>query len=122
MLRTPEQLQQMLEERKRIQQRKKEREKQRYKKASEKVQQQLKRKYNKNKKQSQPKEKKVQIIHYTVSIYHSNLIERELDENELYTKEELQNIETLYPNETGRINWTVYQQLVNKLQNSFNTL
>lgn len=38
----------------------------------------------------------------------------DFNEDNLYTFEELMNIETLYPNETGRINWSFYNYLVNK--------
>lgn len=38
----------------------------------------------------------------------------DFDEDNLYTFEELMNIEQLYPNETGRINWNFYNYLVNK--------
>ena len=36
------------------------------------------------------------------------------DDTELYTLEELMNIERLYPNEKGRINWFKFNELVMK--------
>ena len=118
-IRTEAKLKQMLNEFKALQQRKKLKQKQHYKKASEKVQQQLKKKHAKEEKQKQPKQKEVHIIHYAVSIYNSNLIERETAEEDLYTKNELQNIEILYPEETGRINWNNFNKLVDKVRKTF---
>lgn len=46
--------------------------------------------------------------------YHTTTIERFSAEEDLYTLEELKNIETLYPNETGRINWDVWNRLIAK--------
>lgn len=56
-----------------------------------------------------------------VPIYHTNDMERDSREEDLYTEYELHHIEELYPEETGRINWSTWERLVNeyksKLQN-----
>lgn len=39
----------------------------------------------------------------TMSIYHKKWMVRERDDNELYTKDELEHIDELYPEETGRL-------------------
>lgn len=111
-LRTEEKLQQMLEERKRIQQRKKEREKQRYKKASEQVKQELKKrkKYQENQNNTVQEPLKYK---YSLTIYQSPLIERETAETDLYqTREELMEAED---RGEGEINWEIWQQLIDKL-------
>lgn len=41
----------------------------------------------------------------------------DFDEDNLYTFDELMNIETLYPNETGRINWCFWNKTVERLRN-----
>lgn len=110
-LRTPEQLQQMLEERKRIQQRKKEKEREKYKKASEQVKQELKKRKiqeNQNNTVQEPLKYK-----YNLTIYQSPLIERETAETDLYqTREELMEAED---RGEGQINWEIWQQLIDKL-------
>ena len=110
-LRTEEKLQQLFQERKLIQQRKKEREKKRYLKASEAIKKALQ--HN-----SPPKENKCnqepKNSLYDVPIYNSHYVQRETAEEDLYTKEELENIEELYPNETGRIDWDFFNDLVEK--------
>ncbi len=66
------------------------------------------------------KEKRLEYIERTVSIY-GGWLEREPREEDLYTEYELKHIEELYPEETGRINWSSWTRLVNeyrsKLQN-----
>ena len=37
-------------------------------------------------------------------------------EGDLYTKEELENIETMHPEERGRINWSTWNKLVDKVR------
>ena len=67
--------------------------------------------------------KKQQINHNTTyNIYHTNQIIREQREDDLYTKEELMNIENLFPEEYGRINWNFYNELVNKTKMKIQTL
>lgn len=109
-LRTPEQLQQMLEERKRIQQRKKEKEREKYKKASEQVKQELK---NRKIQENQNTVQEPLKYKYNLTIYQSPLIERETAETDLYqTREELMEAED---RGEGQINWEVWQQLIDKL-------
>lgn len=56
-----------------------------------------------------------------IPIYKTNDMQREAREEDLYTEYELKHIEELYPEETGRINWSSWERLVNeyrsKLQN-----
>lgn len=112
-LRTEEKLQQLFQERKLIQQIKKEREKKRYLKAAEAIKKALQ--HN-----SPPKENKChqepKNSLYDVPIYNSHYIQRETAEEDLYTKEELENIEELYPNETGRIDWDFFNDLVERIK------
>lgn len=49
-----------------------------------------------------------------VPIYHTNDMERESREEDLYTEYELRHIEELYPEESGRINWSSWFRLVNE--------
>lgn len=117
MLRTPEQLQQMLEERKRIQQRKKEREKQRYKKASEQVKQELKKrkKYQENQNNTVQEPLKYK---YSLTIYQSPLIERETAEESLYQSwEEIKDAED---RNEGALNWEFLEYLIQKTKNEIN--
>ena len=110
-LRTPEQLQQMLEERKRIQQRKKEKEREKYKKASEAIKQELKKrkKYQENQNNTVQEPLKYK---YSLTIYQSPLIERETAETDLYqTREELMEAEDRLE---GEINWSVFDRLINE--------
>ena len=54
----------------------------------------------------------------TILIYHTRYIQKFTDDD-TYTKYELQNIEKLYPKECGRINWTIWNHLVEETKNSF---
>lgn len=47
---------------------------------------------------------------------YGQMIERDTNEEELYTLDELKNIEELYPNEIGRIRWDVWDKLIEKTQ------
>lgn len=113
MLRTPEQLQQMLEERKRINERKRER--------KERIENERRERLKRFKderlptifKKTQPVQNKQPKIK-SFQVYNSNQVERDTTEEDLYTLYELQNIEKLYPNEYGRINWSVWFALVEK--------
>ena len=49
-----------------------------------------------------------------VPIYRTNDMQRESREEDLYTEYELHHIEELYPEETGRINWSSWTRLVNE--------
>lgn len=113
-LRTEEELKQLFELSRLSQQKKKEKEKQHYKKASQKVKQELDRKHIKEQKQSQPKPLKQVKITFSLSIYNSNLIERETAEEDLYqTREELQQWEREnYP----CINWDLWDRLVQEFR------
>ena len=112
-IRTTEQLQEWLkkEKEKRLKQQKlkKEKEIQKYKKAREENKKLIQRKKNKEKTIPIIEEKTIQ---YHLTIYHSNEFEREPREKELYTMDELKNIEKLYPEEEGRINWRLWDKLV----------
>ena len=55
----------------------------------------------------------------TILIYHTRYIQKYTDDEETYTKYELQNIDKLYPKETGRLNWDFFYHLVEETKNSF---
>lgn len=55
----------------------------------------------------------------TILIYHTRYIQKFTDDEEIYSKYELQNIEKLYPKETGRLNWDFFYHLVEETKNSF---
>ena len=115
-IRTPEQIKQMLEERKRIKEKQKLLQQQRYRKASEAVKKDLARKHKQQLKQQQQTKKEQPQFQFKLTIYTSPLVERFQDEKDLYTKEELLNIETLYPEEEGRLNWPFFNYLVEKVK------
>ena len=117
-LRTPEQVQQFLAERRRIKERQKELELKRYRKAKKKKKKELARKYKAKTKQMQPVASKTLKTSISITIYHSNIFEREPDEENLYDKYELQHIEELYPYEEGRLNWDVWDEMVESLRNT----
>lgn len=109
-LRTNEQLKELFLQSKLSQQKKKEREKQRYKKASESIKKALNDKSIKEQKQSQQKPLKQVKRVISISIYNSNLIEREQREEDLFqTREELQQWEK---ENYQCINWDVFDRLV----------
>ena len=60
------------------------------------------------------------ISQFIYQVNGSNIIARENREDSLYTKYELQHIEDLYPEETGRINWKLWNILITKLRKKFN--
>ena len=64
------------------------------------------------KKRSQNVRKPSQIESY--NCYQDKWQLWETNESDLYTLDELKNIEELYPNETGRIRWDVWEKLTNK--------
>lgn len=113
-IRTEEELKKLFELSRQSQQRKKEQQKQRYKKASQDVKKALNRKQQREQKQSQPKPQKQVKITFSLSIYNTNLIERETAEEDLYqTREELQQWEREnYP----CINWDVWDRLVQEFR------
>lgn len=111
-IRTQEQIQELLAERKRIKLHQKELERQRYKKAAEEVKKELKKKKKLEK-------QKLSIStfnkHKSLNIYSKSCIIRETAETDLYhTREEL------IKDSTGEINWKKWNELVEKLiqQNS----
>lgn len=53
-----------------------------------------------------------------INYINNPLIERETAYTDLYTLYELQHIEELFPGEMGRINWNLWNYLVNKLRNT----
>lgn len=118
-IKTPEQLKQLFEERKAIQQRKKEQEKRKLEKAKLSVKKSLTRKYKAEHKQTQnnpiqsPKFQKI-------TIYHSNQFVKEPDENDLYQSwEEIKDAET-NPDEQGRLNWNKLQELITRTKLKIN--
>lgn len=111
MLRKPEDIKRFLQERKEINKRKKEKEKQRYKKASQRVKKLLNDKYIKETKQTPEKPLKYT---YSLTIYQSHQVEREPNEDNLYSLYELQHIEELFPEEEGRINWIIWNKIIDK--------
>lgn len=46
----------------------------------------------------------------------------DFNEDNLYTFDELMNIEQLYPNETGRINWLKFNEIVERVRNEIHNL
>ena len=116
MLRNSNDIKLFLQQTKETNKRKKEREKQKYKKASETNKKLLDDKFIKEHKITKEKPKETHYLQFSVTIYHSNLIEREPDEEKLYTLQELQHIEELYPEEEGRINWIVWNKLISKFK------
>lgn len=62
------------------------------------------------------------ISQFIYQVNGSNIIARENREDSLYTMYELQHIEDLYPEETGRINWKLWNILVTKLRKEFQKL
>lgn len=62
------------------------------------------------------------ISQFIYQVNGSNIIARENREDSLYTMYELQHIEDLYPEESGRINWKLWNILVTKLRKKFQQL
>lgn len=120
---TPEELKLKFQKEKEIRLRRKEREKRKqreiYKKASESIKKELADKLPTviklvpQKQNKQPQIKSLATYH----VYNSNNIERYSAEEDLYSLYELQHIEELFPDEPGRINWKIWNYLVNKLKN-----
>lgn len=107
MLRTPEDIKQLLQQRKELNKRKKERELKRYRKAQEQTKKQLKKV---SKKVEQTPEKPLKYT-YSLTIYQSPLIERFPDEEDLYhTREEIDN------DDSGSINWEVLDKIIERLR------
>lgn len=116
-LKSPEQLRLQFEERKKAHQLKKQKEKERYRKASESIKKAIADKLSTKAKQMQPEAKEVAKKAIDISIYNSNLIERESAEEDLYSSiEELKEAER---RGEGEINWDVWHKLVKRIQNCF---
>jgi len=111
MLRTKEQIQLFLNKTKQQKLKEKQRQKLKYKKAQEATKKILKGKSIK--KAKQPPEKPLKYA-YSLTIYQSHQVERETNEDNLYSLYELQHIEELFPEEEGRINWIVWNKLIDK--------
>ena len=111
-LRTQEQVQQFLAERKRIKEQEKQREIKRYRKAQESIKRILARKYKGEVKQMQPGAFKTPKKASYISVYTSNLIEREPPEDNLYQSwEELKEAEE---RGEGELNWSKLFQLIDR--------
>lgn len=106
MLRTQEQLLKLFKDSREKQNKKKEEEKLKYKKASESIKKERAYKLSIKDKQTQQEPRK-QTLQRSMPIYNTRYIERFIDENEVYTKEELFN-----GIDGGRINIVKYNELV----------
>lgn len=116
-LRTKEELKILFQERKEIKQRQLQREKEKYKKASQSVKKALMNKYKEEQNKTQPEQNKPSNFNYSLTIYHTSLIERQTAEEDLYqTREELMNWEDKH---YQCIRWDIWDELVNKLRKEF---
>lgn len=118
-LRTKEQLQLLFQQRREINERKRERELKKQKERQERVKIFKAERLPTIFKKTQPVQNKPHKIK-SFQVYNSNQVERYTVEEDLYTLYELQNIEKLYPNEYGRINWSVWFALVEKTHEKLN--
>lgn len=114
MLRTQEQIQLFLNKTKQQKLKEKQRQKLKYKKAQEATKKLLKNKSIKEAKLAAPEPKETPYFKFSITVYNSPLIERFPDEDNLYSLYELQHIEELHPEEEGRINWIVWNKLIDK--------
>lgn len=136
-LRTKESLQRMFEERKRIQQKKQNREER--KKQKKQLLQAIYRHQDQILKKALQDERKKVMDNLSTLIkktpqeprkpsqielenYQDRWMLWETNESDLYTLDELKNIEELYPNETGRIRWDVWNQVVSETKKNISTL
>ena len=55
-------------------------------------------------------------------VYKRPTRERNIKETDIYTKYELMNIDKLYPEEEGRVNWIKFYELVEKVKTKLKTL
>ena len=118
-LRTKEQLELLFQQRREINKRKRERELKKQKERQERLKRFKDERLPAIFKKTQPVQKKPHKIK-SFQVYNSNQVERYTVEEDLYTLYELQNIEKLYPNEYGRINWSVWFALVEKTHEILN--
>lgn len=125
MLRTQEQIREYLqgEKERRLKQREKQQQQkhklqqQEYKRKQQHKQHQRKQeKQEQYKQEQQQRQQQIKLIRATLKIYKStNLIDRATPEDEIYsTREEIQQAEERYE---GKINWTLWNLLVNKTRN-----
>ena len=112
-LRTKEQLELFFQQRREINERKREKERKKQKERQERVKIFKAERLPTIFKKTQPVQNKPHKIK-SFQVYNSNQVERDTAEEDLYTLYELQNIEKLYPNEYGRINWSVCFSLLEK--------
>lgn len=116
MLRTTEQLKQYLEDEKnkRLKKQQKEKEKKLKIKAQEALLKQKMRKHlSKLEKEAQKeKERQFQPLSRTIIIYSNKFIERFMDDDDVY-----ESIDELKQDESGKINWSVWNSLVKQTRN-----
>lgn len=106
-LRTKEELELLFKKSREENLKKKELQKKKYQQAAEEVKRELDKKFKRLKKAAKKEQKRIIPVQ---PIYHSNLVEREPDENELYmTREELKQAEK---RGEGCINWCVWERLI----------
>lgn len=86
-----------------------------YRKAQESIKKALAKQQSKQQKIEQQRALKWLKTERTISIYHSRYIERFADEDDLYTSRE--ELEQAIPN---NINWTLWDELVNKTRKEIN--
>lgn len=116
-LRTSEELKILFQERKEIKQRQAAKQRETYKKASQAVKKQLMDKYKAEQKKTQPEQNKPSNFNYSLSIYHTSLIERQTAEEDLYTtREQLMDWEDKH---YQCIRWDVWDGLIKKLRKEF---
>lgn len=92
-----------------------------YKKAQESIKKALAKQQSKEQEKTSQNNWKQQTepISRTICIYNTRYVERFADENELYqTREQLKEAEQ---RGEGKINWTLWQELVNKTRQELNT-
>lgn len=120
-LRTEESLQKLFEASRARQQRLKEQEIKKYRKAQETVKKALADKLSiKQEKTSQKaQEQQIEAISRIITIYHTKYIERNTADDDLYTtREQLKEAEK---NNEGKINWELWQALVNSTKQILGT-
>lgn len=116
-LRTSEELKILFQERKAIKERQAAKQREAYKKASQAVKKQLMEKYMVKVEKPQPEQNKPSNFNYSLSIYHTSLIERQTAEEDLYTtREQLMDWEDKH---YQCIRWDIWDKMVTKLRKEF---
>lgn len=120
-IRTEESLQRLFEASRLRQEKKKQEEQLKYKKASQGVKKALADKLSiKQEKTSQKAQEQPQIeFSRTLTIYHTKYIERNTADDDLYTTRE--QLKAAEENNEGRINWELWQTLVNSTRQTLGT-